>query len=146
MSSPNSGINDDYRPYWLELQNFTDDRGALTVVEGGSDLPFAIARLYWLTGTPEGRIRGEHAHKTLEQLFTCLAGRLTLIVDDGQTEHRFDLDDPSKGVYVPPGCWRELSDFAPGTVVLVAVSAPFSEEDYIRDREGFRVWVTAGRP
>ena len=48
--------------------------GNLTVVEGGADIPFTIARTYWLYDVPGGESRGGHAHKQLWQLIVSASG------------------------------------------------------------------------
>ncbi len=47
------------------------------------------------------------------------------------------MNDPARGHYVGPMVWRELDDFAPGTVCLVLASDPYDPEDYLHTREDF---------
>jgi UDP-2-acetamido-3-amino-2,3-dideoxy-glucuronate N-acetyltransferase len=47
------------------------------------------------------------------------------------------LDDPARGVYVPPMVWTDLHNFSADAVVLCLASLPYDEADYIRDREAF---------
>ena len=70
---------------------------------------------------------------------------MQLSVDNGigAQDVRVD-DDPSRGYFVPAGLWNDLSDFAPGTVLLAVASQPYDPADYIRDHAEFLAWVCAG--
>ena len=58
----------------IELQKVTDPRGNLTVAEGLTQVPFDIARAYWVYDVPGGESRGGHAHKRLKQLVVATDG------------------------------------------------------------------------
>ena len=53
-----------------------DERGRLVAIEHYDDVPFAIARVYYLFDTRAGVTRGLHAHRALEQ-FAALVGSVT---------------------------------------------------------------------
>ena len=59
---------------------------------------------------------------------------------DGSDEVKITLNMPDKGLLVPTGIWRELDSFSSGAVCLVLASYEFSEEDYIRDFEDFKLF------
>lgn len=123
----------------LERQTVRGDaRGNLIAIEGARDVPFDIARVYYLYGTEAGVARGFHAHHTLRQWAVCVAGSCTMLLDDGLTRETVTLDDPSAGIAIPPMVWHEMSDFAPGTVLLVLADQHYDEADYIRDYDAFR--------
>ena len=42
-----------------------------------------------------------------------------------------------QGLLIPPGIWRDLSDFSSGSVCLVLASEKYDEKDYIRDYSAF---------
>jgi len=125
----------------LEVPVFRDERGLVGVVEGPDALPFPVRRLYFLADVPGGSVRGEHAHRELQQLIIAMSGSVMVHLDDGTDRQDFILDAPSRGLLVPPGCWRELRDFAPGTVVAVLASHEYDEADYIRDHGEFMRWI-----
>ena len=60
-----------------------DDRGSLIALEGMRNLPFAVARVYYVFGTQPGVSRGFHAHRQLHQLAVAVSGSCTMAVDDG---------------------------------------------------------------
>lgn len=122
-----------------------DDRGSLVAVEGVRDVPFQIARVYWVYGTRATEVRGLHAHRSLRQWAVCVAGSCTMILDDGERREDVVLDDPALGVAIEPMVWHEMHDFAPGTVLLVLADQPYDESDYIRDESVFRTCVERAR-
>ena len=46
----------------LEFRKISDPKGNLTAIEGGSDVPFDIQRVFYLYDVPGGEARGGHAH------------------------------------------------------------------------------------
>ena len=114
-----------------------DDRGRLVAIEGGSDLPFAIARVYYVYATTPGTVRGRHAHRVLDQLAVAVAGSCTMLLDDGQQRGEVRLDDPAMALSLPPMVWHEMSDFSPDCVLMVLANAAYDEGDYIRDHAEF---------
>ncbi len=126
----------------LPLRAFADARGTLVAIEGERDLPFPIARVYYIVGL-SGEARGFHAHRALDQLLVCVAGSCRLIVDDGIATHEHILDRPDRGLHVKPYQWREMRDFSADCVLLALASAAYNEADYIRDYPTFLAEVTA---
>ena len=122
------------------LQHLKDARdGVITVAETGGPIPFDFKRVYYISGLNDPTsVRGGHAHKTLEQAIVCAAGSFRLDLDDGSRKASVVLDSPHAGVYVGPHVWHTLTEFAPGTVVIVLASDVYSEEDYIRNYDEFQ--------
>lgn len=117
----------------INLPKFTDVRGNLTVIESQNEIPFNIARVYYLYDIPGGESRAGHAHKQLEQLFIAVSGSFDLVLRDGNSTQTFHLNRPYQGVYVCPMIWREVNNFSSGSVCLVLASLPFDEQDYYRN-------------
>lgn len=114
-----------------------DLRGLLSVGEYPSNLPFLPRRYFVVYGVPSREVRGEHAHKTLQQFLVCVAGRCALIVDDGVIREEIALDSPTVGVYMPPMIWGVQYKFSPDAVLLVLASDPYDPNDYIRDYDEY---------
>jgi hypothetical protein len=114
--------------------------GNLTSVNNLIEVPFEIKRVYYLYDIPGGLSRGGHAHKDLQQLIIALSGSFDLIVDDGKVKRTFNLTQPNKGVYMPAGLWRDLDNFSSGSICMVLASLEYSEDDYIRDYEEFKIY------
>jgi hypothetical protein len=121
----------------IPLETRSDDRGLLTVVEGGMHIPFDIKRIYYLHGVSTGTERGAHAHKALRQLMIAISGSFTVTLDDGTDRVTFTLDDPRRGLLICPMIWRTLNDFSPGAVCTVLASEHFDEGDYYRRYDDF---------
>lgn len=121
----------------VDLPRVTDPRGNLTFIEGGSQIPFDVARVYYLYDVPGGESRGGHAHENLQQLIIAAAGSFDVIVDDGTETSRFHLNRSYYGLLLPRLTWRELGNFSTGSVCLVLASLPYSEDDYHRDYGDF---------
>ena len=115
-----------------------DERGSLIAIEGGIDVPFPIARVYYIFGTLPGVERGFHAHRQLNQFAVCLAGSCVMVLDDGQVRDDVLLDRCDFGITIPPMIWHEMRDFSPECVLMVLADAPYEEADYIRDYDVFR--------
>ena len=115
--------------------------GSIGVLEDPFLVPFSIERVYFIYDVPAGSERGSHAHKNLEQFMIAASGSFTVELDSGSGTESFALDNPSVGLYVPPGMWRDLKDFAPNSVCLVLASTKYDESDYLRDYEEFLSWA-----
>jgi hypothetical protein len=121
----------------VDLPRITDPRGNLTPIESGVQVPFDIARVYYLYDVPGGESRGGHAHQDLQQLIVAAAGSFDVVVDDGTETARFHLNRSYYGLLVPRLVWRELGNFSSGSVCLVLASQPYAEDDYYREYDEF---------
>ncbi len=121
----------------IDLEQHTDARGSLSVLEAHRVGGFAVQRVYFLHDVAPRASRGAHGHRSLEQIFIAVHGGFTISVDDGFRRERYRLDDPGTGLYVGPMVWRDLSDFTPDAVALVLASLPYDETDYFRDYDAF---------
>ena len=72
-----------------------DARGSLIAVEANKDIPFAIARVYYIFGTKEGVERGFHAHKELKQVAVAVRGSCIMKLDDGKEQLDILMNDPA---------------------------------------------------
>ena len=124
----------------IELQKVTDPRGNLTV-EGITQIPFEIARAYWVYDVPGGESRGGHAHKRLKQLVVATSGSFTVTLDNGREQKKYLLNHPWQGLLIDTGIWRTLDDFSSGAVCLVLASQRYEEDDYIYEYDDFLKYV-----
>lgn len=122
----------------IQLPKHVDPRGNLTVAEGLTDIPFEVARTYWVTDVPGGESRGGHAHKKCREFIVALSGSFDVTLDNGQCKQTFHLNHPWEGLLVNTGLWRTLDDFSSGAVCMVLASDKFCEEDYIRQYDTFK--------
>jgi len=117
----------------IDIPKVDSDKGSLSFLESSNQIPFKIKRVYFTYDIPSGAERGGHAHKHLYQIIIAASGSFTVLVDDGKNKKNIFLNNPSKGLLIVPGIWREINAFSSGSVVLVMASELFDEEDYIRE-------------
>ncbi len=115
-----------------------DLRGNLCAREMGNGLPFVPKRFFMVLQVPSKEVRGEHAHRELEQLLVCLSGSVSVMVDDGQRRQEVVLDSPELALHVPPMVWAVQYKYTADAVLLVFASDLYKPEDYIRDYEEFQ--------
>jgi len=117
---------------------FSDLRGALTTGDLPSEgVPFTPNRWFLVYDVPSREVRGEHAHRDCHQFLVCVSGRVRVAVDDGENRAEVALDDPTLGIYVPPGIWASQFGYEDGTCLLVLASHPYDPDDYVREYEAF---------
>lgn len=120
------------------LSKFSDIRGSLTVGEGPSEaIPFTPRRWFLVYDVPSREVRGEHAHRECQQFLVCVAGQVTVTVDDGLNRSKVVLSDPTMGLYIPPMIWGSQFRYDPHAVLLVLASHPYDPADYIREYDVF---------
>ena len=127
----------DRKSCWLmELSSLSDQRGKLTVIEGGETVPFEIQRIFFLHEFKPGSVRGNHATLN-DQCIILIAGSCRIRIHDGEKETVFFLDEPMHGVYVPSMSWREIYDCDENTILAVLSDKHYDPDDYVRDFEEY---------
>jgi acetyltransferase-like isoleucine patch superfamily enzyme/dTDP-4-dehydrorhamnose 3,5-epimerase-like enzyme len=114
-----------------------DLRGNLCAREMGKGLPFVPKRFFVILDVPSKEVRGEHAHRELEQLLVCLSGSVAVVVDDGRHRQELVLDSPELALHIPPMVWAVQYKYTTETVLLVLASDVYKPDDYIRDYDQF---------
>lgn len=126
----------------LAFRQIHDDRGSLTPVESGKDIPFEIRRIFYLYEVPAGVEREGHAYKTLQQVLIAVSGSCVVHLDDGMNKRIVTLHHSHEGLYIPPMIWRRIDGFTPNSMCLTLASDFYDESDYYRDYDTF---VSAAR-
>jgi UDP-2-acetamido-3-amino-2,3-dideoxy-glucuronate N-acetyltransferase len=126
----------DLQPVNLPL--IEDERGSLVFAEVDQFLPFVPKRFFVVHSVPSSKVRGEHAHKKLHEFVVALKGSVKIVVTNNDGEREFVLDNPTKGLHIPPMTWRILSEYSPDAILLVLASDKYDPDDYIRDLREFR--------
>jgi UDP-2-acetamido-3-amino-2,3-dideoxy-glucuronate N-acetyltransferase len=121
----------------VDLPLNLDLRGTLAAAELPDILPFVPARYFVVFDVPSQHVRGEHAHRECWQFLTCLAGSVTVHVDDGSEGAEVVLDSPGRGVLVPPMVWASQFRYTSDAVLLVLASHAYAADDYVRDYEQY---------
>ena len=121
----------------IQLPKILDKRGNLSVIEEWKNIPFKIARTYWIYDVPGGEARGGHAYRENEEFIVALSGSFDVILDDGKERKTYPLNRSYYGLYVPKGIWREMNNFSTNSLALILASTPYDAGDYIYDYEQF---------
>jgi len=117
---------------WVDFTSNRDVRGALTVIESGQDTPFAIKRIFYMHHITTDR--GGHAHKETDQVVVAVAGSFKLELFDGSNSKNYELNDPTKGLYIPRMTFIKVSDCSKDMVCLVLASTHYDINKSIRSR------------
>jgi len=122
----------------------TESDGGLSFFESNKDISFDIKRIYYIYDVPTEVKRGFHAHKKLRQLLWCPYGHIDILINDGKNIKTYTLDSPKKGLVILKGYWREMIWKKENSVLCVAASDYYNEDDYIRNYEEFLKYAEEG--
>ena len=122
----------------ITFKDLGDERGNLVVIEGeGMDIPFDIKRVFYIYGSDETVVRGQHANRETEFLLVNVGGSSKVKVDNGKESEVIVLDKPGMGLYIPPMLWKDMYDFSPDSILLVLASRHYDGAEYIRDYDEY---------
>jgi hypothetical protein len=126
-----------------QFKSHEDSRGGLVSLEADINIPFRIARVYYLFNTKNNVKRGMHAHYNLKQMVIAVSGSCKFLLDNGKDRHEILLNDPKQGLLIDSLIWREMYDFSHDCVLMVLADAHYDELDYIRDYNIFLQFANA---
>ncbi len=122
----------------LHFPDLGDERGKLVVAEGdGIDIPFEIKRVFYIYGSDDSVVRGQHANRESEFVLINVAGSSKVMITDGENKDIVELSRPMEGLYLPKLVWKEMYDFSPDSVLLVLASTHYDGGEYIRDYDEY---------
>lgn len=122
----------------LYFKDLGDERGNLVVIEGdGMDIPFDIKRVFYIYGSDDTVVRGQHANRETEFLLVNVAGKSKVRVDNGKETTIVELNAPGMGLYLPQMLWKEMYEFSQDSVLLVLASKHYDAKEYIRDYQEY---------
>jgi len=125
-------------PKIINLPKIVDPRGNLSFFENPRQLPFEIARTYWIYDVPGGEKRGSHAFREQQEFIVALSGSFDVVLHDGETEEKFSLNRSYYGLLVPKMYWRRMENFSTNSLALIVSDKLYDAGDYIRDFEEFK--------
>ena len=121
----------------IDLPKIEDPRGNLSFIEEFQNVPFKIARTFWIYDVPGGQDRGGHAFKLQQEFIIALSGSFDVLVDDGRVKKTYSLNRSYYGLYIPAGHWRQMKNFSTNSLAVVLSSTAFDRSDYIWEYEQF---------
>lgn len=117
----------------MELPRINNRSGNITAIQNREEIPFDIKRIFYLYDIPGGESRGAHAHKKCHQFLVAASGSFEVQLDDGKVKKTVMLNQPYRGVHIPPGIWASEINFSSGAICLVLASHKYDEDDYLRN-------------
>ncbi len=108
---------------WIEFPSNRDNRGILTSIESAIDIPFDIKRVFYMHHIVSDR--GGHAHRDTDQVIIAIAGKFVLELSDGMAQLTFELNDPTRGLYIPRMIFIRMYNFTPDAVCCVLASTHY---------------------
>jgi hypothetical protein len=121
----------------IELSRIENRSGNITAIENNVQIPFDAKRIFYLYDIPGGESRGAHAHKECHQFLVAASGSFEVQLDDGKVKKTVMLNQPFRGLHIPPGIWASEVNFSSGAICLVIASHKYQEFDYIREYNEF---------
>jgi hypothetical protein len=119
------------------MRRITDARGALSVGEVPTEVPFTPARYFVVFDVPSTELRGEHAHRQCQQFLICLNGSCRVLLDDGESRCEVTLERPDMGIFLPSMIWGTQYRYSRDAVLLVFASRSYEGDDYLRTYDDF---------
>ena len=129
----------------IDFQELGDPRGHLVVAESNKEVPFLIQRIFYIYGTKDGVVRGQHANRESEFMLINLQGSVKIVIDDGRQKDTVILNKAHQGVYLDKMVWKDMCEFSSDSILLVLSSMPYDASEYIRDYDEFVREVNHGK-
>ena len=122
----------------LNFDDLGDKRGKLVVVEGNMNIPFEIKRVFYIYGSDNEVVRGQHANRESEFVLINVGGTSKVRIDNGHSEAVIELNKPMMGLYIPTMVWKDMYDFSEDSILLVLASTHYDGNEYIRNYEDYK--------
>lgn len=116
-----------------------DSRGALTSVEELCDIPIDIKRIFYMHHVTEDR--GGHAHIDTDQVVIPISGSFKIKIFDGKESKVFEMNDCTKGLYIPRLTFTDLYDFTPEAVCLVLANTHYDMGKSLRSMDAYMSYL-----
>ncbi len=125
----------------IDIKLNVDKRGMLSVIENNL-LPFDIKRVFWIKDIPQWQTRGGHAIINCWETLIPIFGKFRMTLNDGQNISTIDLNNPNKGIIIPPNVWTLLHDFSQGAICMVLSSQNYNDCQYINSYNEFKKLIS----
>ena len=139
--SPNTALKLPKGCFIVQFPRISDQRGSLAFGEGNRHIPFSVKRIFWTYDIKDGNMRGDHAHRSCEMVLFPIGGSFDIELDDGESREVLHMDDPCRGIFIPPLVWCKLTNFTKDAACISLASEEYRAEDYIHDYEEFKSLV-----
>lgn len=123
----------------ITLKTITDNRGSLTAIEGGIDIPFDIKRIFYMHHVSSDR--GGHAHIDTDQVLIPIHGSLKVKLFNGKESEEYMMDDCTRGLYIPRLYFTDMYEFTPETACLVLSSTHYDMGKSLRSMDAYMSYL-----
>ena len=120
---------------WIEFPSFHDDRGCLTSIEEQTDIPISLKRIFYMHKITTDR--GGHAHKDTDQVVIAISGEFKIKLFDGLKWEEYEMNNATKGLYIPRMVFVELESFTQDAVCLVLANTHYDMKMSLRTRQEY---------
>ena len=124
----------------FSLKNIPTKNFLMTALELKDYIDFEVKRIYFITCGVGDKLTGSHAHRQDEdELFICVQGSATAVVDDGNGLQEVTLTGLSNAIYIPHMVWHHFKDLSDDVVICAVTSTNYdpSRADYIENYQEF---------
>ena len=118
----------------FEFKELGDERGRLVAIESLKDIPFEIKRIFYIYGTKNDTVRGQHANKKSEFVLINLKGSCKVKLYDNNEEFVVELNKPNIGLYIPKMIWKDMYDFSDDSLLISLSNEYYDKNEYIRKK------------
>ncbi len=105
--------------------------GKTSIIEGNTDIPIDIKRVFYIYGSDLKTVRAGHRLKKTIQVIICVNGSYKIYINDGKKEETFILSSPEKALVVEPKDWHTMQALMSSSILLVLSSEHYSVDEYI---------------
>ena len=113
----------------VQIQEYDDERGILMAM---NHIPFNAKRMFFISGVPEGAVRGNHFSKTSSFLYVVIRGGCTVELNNVYATERFDLNT-GNGLVFPKNTWMKINNFEKDTILCILADKEYRASDYVSD-------------
>lgn len=114
-----------------------DKKGFLVSLEEKRNIPFEIARVYYIYNTPQNTERGFHAHRNLKQVLIAIKGTVEVTCEYYGKKYLYLLDSPAKGLLLDSLVWHTMKFVSDDSILMVLADTYYNESDYVRNYNDF---------
>lgn len=129
-------------PSLLQVEEHTDMRGQLRVVDLHRHAGFSARRTFSITGAPADAVRAQHAHRKDHQVLQVLVGEMEVILCRPNEAARIAHLNVRVGLRLPPLTWCAMFGFSANAVVVVHASIDYDPDDVL-ELEQLEGWKNA---
>lgn len=112
-----------------KVREIRDSRGILKVLQG-SEIPFPVKRIFWITDVPEFEVRGKHGHYEGKQLLFSILGNITLEIMPPNSSNTIKVTlNGQESFFLPPKHWVSMTFSSPDDILMIAADRDYDPND-----------------